>query len=211
MYWRRSVVPPVVVTLNVLDTIKRIKSTQKKDILWRLQTEARNLMKLSAKAVPVWIMPLAVAAENFDPATTRFDVVIIDEASQADLNALVAVYQGDKVIIVGDHEQVTPEAVGKDQSLVHNLIDTHIPDIPNSRLFDNRFSIYDMGRQSFGDAICLLEHFRCVPEIIAFSNRLSYDGRIRPLREANSTTIKPSCVAYRVNGVAQNQINHKLE
>lgn len=192
-----------------LDTIKRIKSTQKKDILWRLQTEARNLMKVSAKAVPVWIMPLAAAAENFDPTTTRFDVVIIDEASQADLNALVAIYQADKVIIVGDHEQVTPEAVGKDQSLVHNLIDTHIRDIPNSRLFDNRFSIYDLGRQSFGDAICLLEHFRCVPEIIAFSNRLSYDGRIRPLRESNSTRIKPACVAYRVNGVAQNQVNHK--
>lgn len=192
-----------------LDVIKRIKSTQKKDILWRLQTEARNLMKLSAKAVPVWIMPLAVAAENFDPATTRFDVVIIDEASQADLNALVAIYQADKAIIVGDHEQVTPEAVGRDQSLIHNLIDTHIRDIPNSRLFDNRFSIYDIGRQSFGDGICLLEHFRCVPEIIAFSNRLSYDGRIRPLRESNSTHIKPACVAYRVNGVAQNQINHK--
>ncbi len=192
-----------------LDTIRRIKSTQKKDILWRLQTEARKLMKLSAKAVPVWIMPLAVAAENFDPATTRFDVVIIDEASQADLNALVAIYQGDKVIIVGDHEQVTPEAVGKSQDLIHNLIDTHIRDIPNSRLFDNRSSIYDIGRQSFGDAICLLEHFRCVPEIIAFSNRLSYDGRIRPLRESNSTALKPACVAYRVNGVAQNQINHK--
>ena len=192
-----------------LDTIKRIKSTHKKDILWRLQTEARKLMKLSAKAVPVWIMPLAAVAENFDPATTRFDVVIIDEASQADLNALVAIYQADKVIIVGDHEQVTPEAVGKDQSLIHNLIDTHIRDIPNSRLFDNRLSIYDIGRQSFGDAICLLEHFRCVPEIIAFSNRLSYDGRIRPLRESNSTRIKPACVAYRVNGVAQNQLNHR--
>ena len=192
-----------------LDAIKKIKSTHKKDILWRLQTEARKLMKLSAKAVPVWIMPLAAAAENFDPTTTRFDVAIIDEASQADLNALVAIYQADKVIVVGDHEQVTPEAVGKDQSLVHNLIDTHIRDIPNSTLFDNRFSIYDLGRQSFGDAICLVEHFRCVPEIIAFSNRLSYDGRIRPLRESNSTRIKPACVAYRVDGVAQNQVNHK--
>ncbi|HTS58591.1 MAG TPA: AAA domain-containing protein [Terriglobales bacterium] len=192
-----------------LDTIKKLKSTQKKDLVWRLQAEARNLMKLSAKAVPVWIMPLSVAAENFDPVATRFDVVIIDEASQADLNALVAIYQADKVIIVGDHEQVTPEAVGKDQTLVHNLIDTHIRDIPNSRLFDNRFSIYDIGRQSFGDAICLLEHFRCVPEIIAFSNKLSYDGRIKALRESNSTPIKPACVAYPVNGVAQNQVNQK--
>lgn len=192
-----------------LDTMAKIKSTRQKQILWPLQSQARKLMKLSAKAVPVWVMPLAVAAENFDPASTRFDVVIIDEASQADLNALVPIYQADKVIVVGDHEQVTPEAVGKDQSLVHKLIDTYIPDIPNSKLFDNRCSIYDIGRQSFGDAICLLEHFRCVPEIIAFSNRLSYDGRIRPLRESNSTPIKPACVAYRVNGVAQGQLNHR--
>jgi superfamily I DNA and/or RNA helicase len=82
-----------------LDAIKKIRHTHKKDILWRLQTEARKLMKLSAKAVPVWIMPLAAAAENFDPTATRFDVVIIDEASQADLNALVAIYQADKIIV----------------------------------------------------------------------------------------------------------------
>ena len=80
-------------------------------------------------------------------------------------------------------------------------------DIPNHTLFDNRFSIYDLGRQSFGDAICLVEHFRCVPEIIAFSNRLSYDGRIKPLREANSTPIKPACISYHVNGVAISQQN----
>ncbi len=113
------------------------------------------------------------------------------------------------MIVVGDHEQVTPEAVGKDQSIVHNLIDTYLRDIPNSRLFDNRFSIYDLGRQAFGNAICLLEHFRCVPEIIAFSNRLSYEGRIRPLRESNSSRLKPACVPYRVYGVAQGQVNHK--
>ncbi len=81
-----------------LDAIKKIQSTKKKDILWKLQSHARSLMKLSAKAVPVWIMPLAAVAENFDPSTTRFDVVIVDEASQADLNALIAMYQADKVM-----------------------------------------------------------------------------------------------------------------
>jgi len=192
-----------------LDAFKKLKSTQKIDIRAKLLSEARKLMKNCARAVPVWIMPLSAVAENFEPASTHFDVVIIDEASQADLNALIAIYQADKVIIVGDHEQVTPDAVGKDQSLVHNLIDTYLQEIPNSRLFDNRFSVYDLGRQAFGDAICLVEHFRCIPEIIAFSNKLSYNGRIRPLRESTSTIIKPPCIAYRVDGVCQNQTNLK--
>jgi very-short-patch-repair endonuclease len=190
-----------------LDSVKRLKSTQKLDIRVNLLAEARRQMRLASRAVPVWIMPLSLVAENFEATSTRFDVVIIDEASQADLNALVPLYLAEKAVIVGDHEQVTPDAVGKNQSQIHNLIDTYLRDIPNHRLFDNRFSIYDLGRQSFGDATCLLEHFRCVPEIIAFSNRLSYDGRIKPLREASSTPIKPACVPYRVNGVAITQQN----
>jgi len=32
--------------------------------------------------------------ENFDPCSARFDVVIIDEASQSDVMALVALYLG---------------------------------------------------------------------------------------------------------------------
>ena len=192
-----------------LDTYKKLKSTQKVDIRWKLLAESRKLMKLSSRAVPVWIMPLAAVSENFNPVSNRFDVVIIDEASQADLNALIAMYQADKVVIVGDHEQVTPDAVGQNLSLIHTLIDTYLRDIPNSRLFDNRFSIYDLARQSFGEAICLVEHFRCVPEIIAFSNRLSYDGRIRPLRESTSTHITPACIAYPVDGVSQGQVNLK--
>lgn len=190
-----------------LDSVKKLKSTQKQDIRVKLLGEARRQMRLASSAVPVWVMPLSLVAENFEATSTRFDVVIIDEASQADLNALIPLYLADKAIIVGDHEQVTPDAVGKNQSQIHTLIDTYLRDIPNHTLFDNRFSIYDLGRQSFGDAICLVEHFRCVPEIIAFSNRLSYDGRIKPLREANSTPIKPACISYRVNGVAISQQN----
>ena len=76
-----------------------------------------------------------------------------------------------------------------------------------SHLFDNMSSIYDIGRQSFGDAIRLVEHFRCVPEIIAFSNQLSYEGKIKPLRESNSTDIKPACVGWRVEGVREGDTN----
>lgn len=190
-----------------LDTTKRLISTRQLDKRQTLLSEARKLMKRCADAVPVWIMPIAIMAETFDPRTTRFDVVIIDEASQADLNALIPLYLGRQIIVVGDHEQVTPLGVGKGQTILENLRKSMLQDIPNSHLFDNLSSIYDIGRQSFGDAIRLVEHFRCVPEIIAFSNKLSYEGKIKPLRESNSTDIKPACVGCRIDGVREGDIN----
>ena len=190
-----------------MDTTRRLLSTRKADRRQALSSEARSLMKKSATAVPVWIMPIAMVAENFDPLTTHFDVVIIDEASQADLNALIPLYLGKQVVIVGDHEQVTPLGVGQTQTILDSLRATMLSGIPNAHLFDNMCSIYDIGRQSFGDAIRLVEHFRCVPEIIAFSNQLSYDGKIKPLREANSTNLKPACVAVRVDGTREGKIN----
>ena len=159
-----------------LDTAKRLISTKQADKRQLLLSEGRKLMRRCSTAVPVWIMPISLMTENFDPRTTRFDVVIVDEASQADLNALIPLYMGKQVVVVGDHEQVTPLGVGKDQTMLENLRKSMLQDIPNSHLFDNLSSIYDIGRQSFGDAIRLVEHFRCVPEIIAFSNQLSYEG-----------------------------------
>ncbi|WP_445147373.1 AAA domain-containing protein [Dyella sp. Tek66A03] len=193
-----------------LDTTKRLISTRQLDKRQTLLSEARKLMKKCADAVPVWIMPISIVAESFDPRMTRFDVVIIDEASQADLNALIPLYLGKQVIVVGDHEQVTPLGVGKGQTILENLRKSMLRDIPNSHLFDNLSSIYDIARQSFGDAIRLVEHFRCVPEIIAFSNKLSYEGKIKPLRESNSTDIKPACVGWRVDGVREGDTN-KME
>jgi hypothetical protein len=46
-----------------------------------------------------------------------------------------------------------------------------------------------------------------VPEIIAFSNQLSYNGTIRPLRETNSSNLKPACIPYRVHGIRENSTN----
>ena len=157
-------------------------------------------------SVPVWVMPLSRVVENFD-ATTRFDVVIIDEASQSDVMALVALYIAKQAVVVGDHEQVSPSAVGQDVTVIQQLIDEHLEGIPNAILYDGKTSIYDLARQSFGGLVCLTEHFRCVPEIIEFSNRLSYEGRIKPLRERASASLFPSIVAHRVDGAARDKVN----
>ncbi len=170
---------------------------------------ARREMTQAKDAVPVWIMPLAEAAASFDPRTTRFDVVIIDEASQCDPTGLFAIYMAKQVVVVGDDEQVTPVSVGQAASEVAKLIGVMLDGIPHKELYDGETSMYELAQIAFGGVIRLTEHFRCAPDIIAFSNRLSYRGEIKPLREAGVIPLRPNVVAHRVAGgaVAPNQTN----
>jgi superfamily I DNA and/or RNA helicase len=107
----------------------------------------------------------------------------MDESSQCDIFGLAALALADKAIIVGDDKQISPQAIGTEESAVHELITQYIPDLPQSSLLDLKASLYDLAKMRFPGVIMLREHFRCLPEIIEFSNRLSYDGAILPLRE----------------------------
>jgi very-short-patch-repair endonuclease len=174
----------------------------------RLKEEAQRTLVECRNAVPVWIMPLSRVVECFDLATTRFDVVIIDEASQSDVLGLVAFALGKEIVVVGDHEQVSPYAVGQSGERIRALIDEILRDIPNKHLYDGKTSVYDLARQSFGATIRLVEHFRCVPDIIQFSNQLCYGGEVRALREASSSRVYPHLVAHRVkDGREANGVN----
>ena len=165
-----------------------------------LLRRARLLLATARRAVPVWIMPLSRVYESFNPREARFDVIIVDEASQSDVTALAALYLGRTHIVVGDKEQVTPDAIGQSADDIQRLIDTELQGIPNSHLYDGQTSIYDLAEASFGGAVALREHFRCVPEIIQFSNHLSYNNAIRALREPYSGVITPALVPQRVKG-----------
>lgn len=191
-----------------VDTVKKIgKGTGRRAPI--LQAKARTMLANASAAVPVWIMPLSRVAESIDPLKTRFDVVIIDEASQSNVLGLLAWYLGDRVAVVGDHEQVSPLDVGKNVDSVKQLIEQHLLDIPNAHLYDGTTSVYHLARQCFGGTIPLREHFRCVPEIIGFSNGLSYDFEIRPLRNP-MTAARPHVVEYVIDGALRSQRQGKV-
>ena len=172
-----------------------------------LRAAARREMTTAKDAVPVWIMPLFEVAETFDPRKTRFDVVIIDEASQCDPTSLFALYLGHQTIIVGDDEQVTPVAVGTDAEEVKKLIDTYLDGIPHKVVYHGETSVYELAQVAFGGVIRLTEHFRCAPNIIAFSNELSYKGEIKPLREASSVPLRSHVLPYRILGSSDRDHN----
>ncbi len=176
----------------------------------QLLAEARKQMEKCRSAVPVWIMPLARVVENYHPQKGLFDVVIIDEASQCDVAGLIALYLGKKVIVVGDHEQVSPEAVGQTNVAAQSLIDVYLQGIPNSHLYDGKLSIYDLAKQSFRED-CLKEHFRCVPEIIQFSNGLSYGWRIKPLRDSTHNPLPQAVITYHVRNASSDSKVNKAE
>ena len=178
-------------------TVKKIgKGTGKRAPA--LKAKARELMAKCQNAVPGWIMPINRALETLNPKNNRFDIIIIDEASQSDISSLAILYMGKKLIIVGDDKQVSPMAVGMDVDKMSSLEQMYIKDkIPNSHLYNSKTSIYDIAATTF-QPLMLREHFRCVPEIIGFSNMLSYDYKIKPLRDASQSILQPAVVNYRV-------------
>ena len=184
--------------MSWLDLLKRIgKGTGKR--AGDYMVEAQKQLDVAKGAVPVWIMPLTRLVESFVPGETRFDVVILDEASQCDLRALFAYALADRVIVVGDDEQVSPVDIGHKSEDVELLQNEWLHGFKDRHLFDGRASAYELARRSFPDGLIRLkEHFRCVPDIIAFSNQLSYGGEIKPLREASAAHVFPAMVSHRV-------------
>ncbi|BEU87092.1 hypothetical protein TAMA11512_05560 [Selenomonas sp. TAMA-11512] len=181
------------------NAVKKIgKGTGKRAPIYR--AEARKLMSRCQEAVPAWIMTIRTALEQLDPREHRFDVVIVDEASQADLSALTMLYLGEKIIIVGDDKQVSPLAVGQNLDEVGKLIEMHLAGrILGAQNYTGQTSLYDVG-MTICDALMLREHFRCVPDIITFSNRLCYDGKVKPLRDATDSDLLPALVLQRIDG-----------
>lgn len=178
----------------------------------KYKAEARNQMKGCKDVIPVWIMPIGLVLDNFEPCRNNFDIVIIDEASQSDISALAVAYMGKKLIVVGDDEQVSPIVINKNLTeekitvLQNMYLKGHLS---NAALYNASTSLYDIVKTTFS-SIMLLEHFRCVPDIIAYSNKLSYNGKIKPLRENSSSKLLPAVVNYRVyEGLAIGKLNNR--
>lgn len=159
----------------------------------RHRREAQQHLNQCREAVPAWVMPLHRVWDTIDPAPGMFDVIIVDEASQCGLKALPLFYLGKKILIVGDDRQISPEAVGLPRDAVHRLMEEFLYDFSFKSSFDVESSLFDHGKLRHGtQRITLREHFRCMPEIIRFSNDLCYsDTPLIPLRQYGPDRLPP--------------------
>ena len=87
-----------------------------------------------------------------------------------------------------------------DQQQLYELISKHLPGNLFAEGFVPETSLFDLGRIWFENPIVLREHFRCMPEIIGFSNRLSYHGRLLPLTQYPANRLNPIETVYVEDG-----------
>ncbi|WP_338057710.1 AAA domain-containing protein [Streptomyces sudanensis] len=162
----------------------------------RYRRDAQAALRKAQTAVPAWIMPLHQVAETVPMDRPGiFDVVIVDEASQSGLEAMLLSWLADRMVVVGDSKQVSPSNVGLRQDEYFHLRDRLLtalePDVrslfgPDSSFFDLTEAL-SAGRGT----LMLKEHFRCMPEIISFSNELCYDRQLQPLRQYGADRLPP--------------------
>jgi very-short-patch-repair endonuclease len=178
---------------------------------FRHRHDAQDHLNGCREAVPAWVMPLHRVWDTVHPAPGIFDVIIVDEASQCGMEALPLFYLGKKVLIVGDDKQISPDAVGLLRESVDRLKKDYLYDFEFHSSFDIESSLFDHGKLRYGTRrITLREHFRCMPEIINFSNDLCYrDTPLIPLRQFGPNRLPPLEHVF-VNGGYREGSNNKV-
>lgn len=153
---------------------------------------AREYLMECIPRIPAWIMPLYKLWETTKPEPGAFDTIIVDEASQAGVDALLLFLLGKRIIVVGDDKQNSPEAVGIHEDDIARVARDHLKDFHFRDEFRPDTSLYDHAERVFRNLVSLREHFRCVPEIIRFSNDLFYpQAPLIPLRQPPPNRLRP--------------------
>ena len=197
---------PTVQSLNAWTRAKdRIgKGTGK--YAYRHRRAARQYLMDCIPRIPAWIMPLHNLWDTVDAQPGLFDTVIIDEASQAGIDSLALLLLAKRIIVVGDHKQNSPEAVGVLEDDIVRLAREHLSAFRFRDEFRPDTSLFDHAERAFGNLISLREHFRCVPEIIRFSNDLCYrDTPLIPLRQAPPNRLRPLMSTYVPQGSCEGE------
>lgn len=155
----------------------------------------RSLLELK----PCWMMsPLAVS--QFLLPSARFDVVIIDEASQmTPENALGAISRADRAVIVGDTKQLPPTSF-----FARTIDDDDVDD----DLREDAESILDLANLTFTPIRQLRWHYRSQhADLIRFSNHWMYDGKLTIFPSADQSHAGLGVEVVRVDGTYSAQMN----
>jgi very-short-patch-repair endonuclease len=159
----------------------------------RHRRAARDAMEIARDAVPAWIMPLQKVVETIPPTPDAFDVVIVDEASQAGIDALFLLWLAPRVIVVGDDKQCAPTFAVQEHQRIFDRLDAYLPGLRPA--FRDDFkpgnNLYQLLSARFPDVIRLTEHFRCMPEIIGWSSQQFYEPPLQPLRQFGADRLDP--------------------
>ena len=189
-----------------VQAVKKIGKTGKGKRALKFRKIAQEEMEYCKTSIPCWIMPLYKVTETIQPEKGIYDYVIIDEASQLGPDAIFLLYISKNIIIVGDDKQTSPEYIGIDANTMNPFINKHLQGIPFKDFYGTESSFFDHAKLFCEGITILREHFRCMPEIIEFSNKLFYapDGKgLYPLKQYSENRLEPLMHVYCQNGYVE--------
>ncbi|MDT7897487.1 MAG: AAA domain-containing protein [Armatimonadota bacterium] len=152
---------------------------------------------------PIAVSTLSVG-QNFPLSAGMVDLLIVDEASSCDpASILPLLYRAKRAVIVGDPKQL--DHVTKERW-------KNVKPIPQLRSAKGELVEASFGTSAFNlihrlvdeQTFWLIDHFRCPPPIIAFSNDAFYGGRLRIHTIAHEAQ---PIVVQRVNGLHRERQN----
>ena len=151
------------------------------------------------QAFPCWAVTTQAISESLPLEPALFDVAIIDEASQCDIASCFPIlFRAKKAIIVGDDKQLPHLSFlekAKEQSFMSKY---NIPDRYQLMWRFRSNSMFDVANYYSTASILLDEHFRSYPEIINFSNKEFYGGRIKAMKSRIPSEENESCLELNI-------------
>jgi len=166
--------------------------TTKQKKLWPLRKVIIEMQGDLLQLIPCWLgSPEAISA--IFPMKEVFDLVIFDEASQCFAeHGIPAMYRARQVVIAGDGKQLKPF------ELYHVRWDEEHPDEPDSEVN----SLLELAER-YLQSVSLQGHYRSrSPELIDFSNRHFYEGRLKLLPDRTLLNRNKPAIEFRkVEGI----------
>ncbi|MBT0769986.1 AAA family ATPase [Kineosporia sp. J2-2] len=139
-------------------------------------------------AVPGWAVTTQ-SARVLPLKPAMFDLVIIDEAAQCTIPAILPMlFRARRVLVIGDPRQLTPVVQlspedDRDQRARAGLGEGWMA---QRRLLYEKDSAYDAFALAAGQSHLLDQHYRCHPNIIGVPNQVVYQGRLTVLTSPES-------------------------
>ena len=148
-----------------------------------------------------WACTALTAHSNFPLESGLFDLVIVDEASQCSLPAVLPLaYRAKRLAVVGDPYQLNP---------IVSLSDGRLQEIATQTGFDTNDLRHRGIHHKYGSAyfafefaarpqtpVLLNEHYRCHPHIARWFNRTFYKGELTVLTDVSNTSRRDRAVGW---------------
>ena len=161
----------------------------------------RRVISNSFRYLRGWACTALTAHSNFPLESGLFDLVIVDEASQCSLAAVLPLaYRAKRLAVVGDPYQLNP---------IVSLSDGLLQEIATQTGFDND-DLRDRGIHHKGGSaysafefvarpqtpVLLNEHYRCHPHIARWFNKTFYKGELTVLTDVSDVSQRDRAIYW---------------